>query len=142
MATGCCGGFFIGGVRREQLQSGSLIVGDGADRVPAEEWERFAAEPGHSGELRVGDQAGAVRRAGESSEVQERAGDLSERVRGDCGGEVGRSKSPPLRLRSGRALSHRTRQRWGTPVHGNLEAIGGRLMAFVGIENRRGRRAW
>lgn len=49
---------------------------DRADGVCAEECGAFITEPGDSGELRLGDHAGGVRCAGESAQVQERAGSI------------------------------------------------------------------
>jgi len=46
------------------------------------------AEHEGAGELRVGDHAGGMRCEDESAEVQERAGDVSKGLRGNCGGEV------------------------------------------------------
>ena len=64
---------------------------------------------GDSGELRFGDQAVGVRRARKSAEVQERAREVSERVRGDCGEEVGVGETSRAPL-----LAQRTREKWGT----------------------------
>jgi hypothetical protein len=71
---------FIGGYEREELRVCSSFFGDRADGVRAEECERFVAEPGDPGELCFGDHVGGVRCAGESAEVQERAGSVSEWV--------------------------------------------------------------
>ena len=62
---------------------------DGAHggEVRAKKHAGGTAEPGDSGELRLGDQAAGVRCAGESAEVQEGTSEVSERLRGNCGGE-------------------------------------------------------
>jgi len=67
----------------EQSQGGSGLGGSaaaGCDGVCAEGWARLVAEPGRSGELRFEDHAGAMRCSGQSAEVQERAGDVPQRV--------------------------------------------------------------
>jgi hypothetical protein len=80
LATGFAVAIFIGGYEREELRVCSSFFGDRVDGVRAEKHERFPAEPGDSGELRFGDHAGGVQCTGESAEVPECAGEVSERL--------------------------------------------------------------
>ncbi len=59
--------------------------------------------------MRVGDYAGALRCAGESAEVQERAGNVPGRVRADCGGTEVAARSPTSRAAHAREIWHPAR---------------------------------
>jgi hypothetical protein len=48
------------------------------------------------------------------------------------------SKAPPLRLRSGQALSHKTRQEWGTRSYSVLHALQAFFGTAVVVEEREG----
>ena len=48
------------------------------------------------------------------------------------------SKAPPLRLRSGQALSHKTRQGWGTRSQSVLDALQAFFGTAVVVEEREG----
>lgn len=82
--------FFQHGARRSGDETQGNLAGcfiRGADRRRVCAETGGVAQPDDPGELRVGDYAYRVRCQGESAEVQERASDVSERVRRNCGGE-------------------------------------------------------
>ena len=86
-------------------------VGDGSGV-----WKAGSADfagSGDSGHLHFGDQAVGMRCAGRAAQVQECAGDVSQRVRGDCGEEVGVGETSRAPL-----LAQRTREKLGTPGRG------------------------